>query len=219
MALAEKAMRLRKSTVVEVNPYIALSDLMLNLAMCMLLMVAGKTALGQLGRDDIRYREQREVIASRVSASIPSDVRPIPISWKADAAGVQRWVFGGRQLFEPASNKLTEDGRRSLLQFSKILRENYKNWRRLRIEGHSILPNGSNKDDFQESLQRAYAVASLLTTDGLLQSHQLIVSGKGAQDPLYPISGSISGNKSHLRDQRNRRVELIVEFSSKAAVQ
>lgn len=197
----------RGANSVDVNPYIALSDLMINMVMCFVFLTSCITVLGRLGSDDIKYKKQRETIDTQLK-TIPAELRPVWVTWKNDVAGVQRWVFSGNALFEPESTSLTTSGRETLLTFLKVLKGHRNSWTRLRIEGHSLPPIKGKNDDFLESAVRASAVARVLSGAGGVEPNFLVVSGKAGQDVLYPllINGKV--------DPRNERVEIIIEFGS-----
>ena len=199
------------SSQLEVNPYIALSDLMINMVMCFVFLSASMTVVGRLGSDDIKYKRQRRIISEQIQSNVPKGLAPTWITWKNDVAGVQRWVFPGKTLFEGNSSALTAEGREVLLDFAKVLNDQQDLWARVRIEGHSLPPLAGTNDDFTDSALRATSVARVLTGQGRIKANYLVVSGKGGQDALYPKSSSGAV------DQRNKRVEIIIEFGRQPA--
>lgn len=188
------------------NPYIAMSDLMINMVMTFAFISASMTVVGRLGSDDIKYKKQRETISQQILESVTSSERPEWIQWKNDPAGVQRWKFPAKTLFEGQTDTLSASGRRAILAFATVLNDNKASWTRLRIEGHSIPPLGLERDDWTPSALRANAVANVLSGAGRIRANFIVVSGKGGQDPIVKRVTGVPPDPS------NNRVEIIIEF-------
>lgn len=197
-----------------INPYIALSDLMINLAVVFVVLSATISVIANgyekeykaAKQEEFEYKKNRDILSSKVMDNITSSA---PI-WRSrnDAAGVQRWIFMGETFFEGKnSSVITPKGKVVLREFAKILaaKENKRLWRRLRIEGHSpILKKkigGAEYDDWMLSTMRAVAVAENLAAFGIKQN-EMSVSSRGGQD-LYDAKDPKTWD----------RIDIIVEFS------
>lgn len=168
------------------NPYIALSDIVI----CLLLVVVFFVALGRLGLEDQQYRRAMEAFERAVQQSIPDDLRPMRETGRNDPPGVQRWVFTGRDLFVERSAgdvQLTAEGKRSLSEFAQLLSVYHSSWRRIRVEGHTLPPRDSNSDDWELSATRAAVVARQIQTSGNIRPYFLAVAGRAGQNPLTKV--------------------------------
>ena len=111
-----------------VNPYIALSDLMITV----ILIVTFLVALGQLNLAKLKYQNEMKQFAEQVKA-LPPVARPDLQTGRNDPPGVQRWVFSGSDLFLPAPPRvnlnaplvtpvLTPQGATTLKGFAQLLK-------------------------------------------------------------------------------------------------
>lgn len=177
-----------------INPYIALSDLVISV----ILIVVFYVALGQLGLINLRYQRAMDDFATQVNQRLPSEVRPYWEKGRNDPPGVQRWVFSGKSLFVPVARgtsasvlpappQLTPAGSEALTGFARLLKENQSRWRRVRIEGHTQPPEDGQMDDWELSAARAALVARQIQTGGRIPSWFLAVAGRAGQNHLYKV--------------------------------
>lgn len=189
-----------------INPYIAFTDVGINLILIMVFFVASVLTIGRAGWEKIRYQEPMEQFRRAVMQKIPVAICPKALKpeERNDPPGTQRWVFAGRQLFYPNTAELTPQGASSLIHFAKILRQHRDKWRRIRIEGHTVPPLPGQRDDWELSAQRAAIVARVFHAEGRIPSHFLAVSGRAGQAPV---------DKPNRLNPANERVEIVIEFS------
>lgn len=116
-------------------------------------------------------------------------------------------VMGGPVVFEPFSDKLTEDGKQALAQVAESVR-GHRN--KMEIRGHAAEEprpaDWTDDDSLQLSFRRAKAVADELILRGV-DRRALICSAAGANEPL--ATGVYEAN----RRAQGRRVEIIVRES------
>jgi chemotaxis protein MotB len=191
-----------------VSPYIALADLCINLVLILAFFVAATTLLGKVGWDQVRYKDQEREFAEAVAGSLRPAVRPQEVRWRNDPPGAQRWVFTRAALFVPGTSILTPEGTEVLTTFAELLNRHRRSWRRIRVEGHTMPPLPDEPDEWALSAERAAAVEAILYHQGHIQPYLLAVSGRAGQAPLY-ISAT--------PDPRNERVEIVVEYATRAA--
>lgn len=193
------------------NPYIALADVGLNLALVLLFFVVAVNAVGQAGWEQVRYREAQAQFTNALSSALPERLRPVP-SDRNDPPGAQRWRFPQKVLFRQGTASLSPTGRYVLVKFAAVLREHHEReqltWRRIRIEGHSMPPSPGQMDDWELSCARAAKVARVFAGEGHIPAYFMSVSGRAGQNPL---------GKARTRDPENERVEIILEYAQKAA--
>jgi chemotaxis protein MotB len=199
------------------NPYIALSDLTINVVFIFVFMIAAILVAGEISREreESRYKKAQATIQQAVT-NTPMAARPIvlPPNLRNDPPGAQRWAFAGRDtrgapLFKsPTSAGLTLRGQQSFLKFAQVLSKQIGGFRRIRIEGHTLPPQNGEKDNWDLSAQRAAAVANLFATNGRIPSNYLAVAARGGQTPF---NGSV-GKSS---DPANDRVEIIIEYNQR----
>lgn len=186
-----------------INPMIAFTDVLLNLVLILVFSIAVFTIIGQVGWEDVRYREAQLLLVDAVLRELPPEQQPYIDGGRHDPPGVQRWVFPSRLLFQNESTVLSEQGEQVLTGFARALRDN-GSWRRIRIEGHSQPPLTVQDNDWELSAARAGSVARLFTGPGMIAPWFLAVSSRAGQDPI---------NREDRTDPRNERVEILLEFS------
>lgn len=189
-----------------INPYIAFTDVGINLILILVFFVAAVLTIGRAGWEKIRYQEPMERFKQAVHQKVPSPIRPTVLDpeKRNDPPGAQRWVFAGRQLFYSGTARLTPEGASSLIHFAQILSQHRDKWRRIRIEGHTIPPTPGERDDWELSAQRAAVVARVFHAEGRIPSYFLAVSGRAGQAPV---------DKANRWNPANERVEIVIEFS------
>lgn len=201
--------RLSSQDGVEVNPYIALADNGLSMVMVMTLFTV-MVLLAILQKEDTR-KDVREEFYDRVIQAFPEQQRPQMLDYKVknDPPGAQRWVFKGQVLFVKGTAKLTPQGKQLLSKFADLMAQNTDKWRRARIEGHTM-PTPLNKpDNWDLANLRASTVAKLFTDKSCaIRANSISTSGRGGQSKALGLSRS---------DQRNERVEIILEYSALSA--
>lgn len=192
-----------------INPYIAFTDVGMNLILILVFFVAAVLSLGQSGWEKVRYVHPMRRLYETVQ-KMPPNIRPshLDSAVRNDPPGVQRWSFSGKMLFYPNTANLTPDGYRSLIQFARILANHKDKWRRIRIEGHTIPPLLWRRDDWELSSSRAAIVARIFHAEGKIPPHFLVVSGRAGQSPI---------DKRNPTNPQNERVEIIIEFSAMSA--
>lgn len=192
----------------DTNPYIAFSDLALNLVFVLIFFIGGMLAVGQAGWEQVRYRNAQQRVQAAVRAA-PLPVRPILLgpAQRNDPPGAQRWVFPSENMFEGGSETLTPAGRQVLVAFARVLRQNQKDWKRVRIEGHTQTSKPNTPERWTLSAGRASAVAEAFYLSGGITPNRLAVSARGGQT-------SFNGQKF---DPRNERVEIVVEYAQKTS--
>lgn len=195
---------------VDVNYYIAFTDMAFTLVLVMVLVVVVVTVFGRVGWDDIKYKEAQRTVAEAVETAYASrlDAAPDQNHAKNDPAGAQRWVFDQSNLFEGGTARLTPQGRADLLRFAEVVREHQVLWRRLRIEGHTRPPrHPDERDDWGLSAGRAEEVARVFSGAGHIPAFRMAIAGRAGQNPRYPGQPD---------NPANERVEILVEYSLRA---
>ncbi len=201
-------MPLESDSLVEdgANPYIALADLAINLVLVLAFFVAAVNALGRAGWEQIRYKDMQAEFRRAVE-TLPKAERPQENLGKNDPPGVQRWVFSGSGLFKPGTAHFVQpvwQGSHPLASFARLLKENQRQWRRIRVEGHTKPPNPGAPDEWELSAARAAMVTKVIAVRGHIPPHFLAVAGRAGQDPM---------NKASPGDPSNERVEVLVEYT------
>ncbi|ACO47745.1 OmpA family protein [Deinococcus deserti] len=190
----------------DTNPYIAFSDLMLNLVFVLIFFVGGILAVGQAGWEQVRYRKAQDAVAQAVrKARLPA--RPLLLlpGQRNDPPGAQRWVFSSQRMFVGDTAVLTPEGQSALVAFARVLRAQGKHWKRVRIEGHTQTSRPNTPERWGLSAGRASAVAEAFYLKGGVSPNRLAVAARGGQTPY-------DGRKF---DVRNERVEILVEYAQK----
>lgn len=190
-----------------VNPYIALADLTLNLVFILVFFVAAVLAIGQVGWDQVKYRDaQKEVLQAIEAAPLSERPQVLLPALRNDPPGAQRWAFAGRStpLFMPTTVQLTPLGERNLLEFARALNR-VRSWRRIRIEGHTLPPKNKSSE-WTLSALRASVVADLFATQAGIPPYFLVVAARGSQVKF-------NGDDGKADDPANERVEIVVEYA------
>lgn len=190
----------------DVNPYIAVADMALNVVLVMVFFVAALTAIGRVSWEDVRYKEAQQAFETSLKRLVEPARRPLLTLGKNDPPGTQRWRFRTTQLFKPNTAELTPNGRVILLRFARALRENQDKWRRIRIEGHTV--RTTRNDRWEEATNRAAAVARFLVNEGKVAPWFLTTAGRGGQDPLGHLAPD---------DPAQARIEIVLEYAGQAA--
>lgn len=190
----------------EENPYIALSDMAINLVLILIFFFCAANAIGKAGWEQVRYAEYQREFRRQLVLSLPLEKRPKENRMSNDPPGVQRWEYSEQALFHSNTAKLTPGGQESLVVFCRVLKRNQSLWRRVRIEGHTTPPPSGVPDDWELSAARAATVARVLSSRGHIPSYYLAVAGRAGQNPK---------NRSERQDPRNERVELVIEYTQK----
>lgn len=185
------------------NPYIALSDLALNLVLVLVFFVAALVVIGRSGWEDVKYKDAQQRVRLAVRDGLPESLRPNNTP-KNDPPGAQRWVFTNRQLFLEGQQALSREGRRVLTDFAKILCR-HPDWRRIRVEGHTRPPRPGEPDNWLLSAGRAAVVATAFTNDGGVKPYHVAVAGRAGQAPI---------DKKWPDNPSNERVEIIIEYTT-----
>ena len=192
---------------VDTNPYIAFSDLTLNLVFVLVFFVVAMLAVSQSGWEQVRYKQAQDKVAAAVhGAALP--VTPILLlpGQRNDPPGAQRWVFQSKTMFVGDTATLTLDGQNIMTNFARVLKSNLL-WERIRIEGHTQTSREGVPERWDLSAARASAVAEVFYNEGRIPPYRLAVAARGGQTPFAGRSF----------DPLNERVEIVVEYSSKAA--
>ena len=187
----------------DVNPYVVLSDLTLNLVLIMVFVVAALTLLGQVGWEDVKYKDAQVTMRAAIEDALPVSERPSENFERNDPPGVQRWVFPNRLLFRPDSTILSAGGAAILSTFADVLRD-HPEWRRIRIEGHTRPTRPGEPDDWELSTERSAVVARVFTDSGAIPPWCLAVSGRAGQNPI---------DRKNPDNPANQRVEILLEYS------
>lgn len=131
-----------------------------------------------------------------------SDPKILPIRRDGDVATIE---LQDDLLFEPNSNKFSEEGKNRLrLLATDVLRRYPTNV--LAIQGHSDLDPARPEDALSAqaaSVQKAYLVAEFLVEETGVARNQTIVGGSGAVSPIV-------SNENETNRRRNRRVEIAI---------
>ncbi|PTA68593.1 OmpA family protein [Deinococcus arcticus] len=191
----------------EANPYIAFSDLALNLVFVLIFFVGGILAVGQAGWEQVRYRNAQESVVRAVKQA-PLTVRPVLLSpaQRNDPPGAQRWVYRSQGMFVGDTATLSPAGQATLISFARVLRAQGKHWKRVRIEGHTQTSKPNDPERWDLSAARASAVAQAFYRLGGVPPNRLAVAARGGQTPY-------AGRKF---EPRNERVEIVVEYAQKS---
>ena len=189
-----------------INPYIALTDVLINLVLIFVFFAAAILFMGRLGKDDIKYRSAQRVFKTEMEKAFPDGVAWNDLG-RNDPPGAQRWVFTGKALFEPGKSVPLKGADDIILRFASLLRNHKDKWRRIRIEGHTIPPAQGDMNDWDLSARRASQIARLLSGPGHIPAHFLSVAARGGQNPIFKGS----------RNAENDRVEFVIEYSKIAA--
>lgn len=192
---------------VDTNPYIAFSDLTLNLVFVLVFFVVAMLAVSQSGWEQVRYKQAQDKVAAAVhGAALP--VTPILLlpGQRNDPPGAQRWVFQSKTMFVGDTATLTLDGQNIMTNFARVLKSNLL-WERIRIEGHTQTSREGVPERWDLSAARASAVAEVFYNEGRIPPYRLAVAARGGQTPFAGRSF----------DPLNERVEIVVEYASKAA--
>ncbi|HEX2951387.1 MAG TPA: OmpA family protein [Armatimonadota bacterium] len=187
-----------------VNPYIALADLAINLVLILAFFIAAVNAMGRAGWEQVRYRDRQKEFRQSIVASLPIALRPYEHFGKHDPPGVQRWVFSEQRLFVPGTTRITPGGRIGLVKFAGVLVKHRTLWRRVRVEGHTRPPINGSRDDWELSSARAAVVARILYAEGHIPPYNIAVAGRAGQNPI---------DRSNPKDPRNERVEILLEYA------
>ncbi|AWT37410.1 cell envelope biogenesis protein OmpA (plasmid) [Deinococcus actinosclerus] len=190
----------------DTNPYVAFSDLTLNLVFVLIFFLGGLLAVGQAGWDQVRYRNAQEKVVQAVR-SAPLQVRPLLLSpaQRNDPPGAQRWVFRSQGMFKGDTAALSPAGQAALVAFARVLRAENSNWKRVRIEGHTQTSRAGKPERWELSAARASAVASAFYLSGGISPNRLAIAARGGQTPYDGVKF----------DPRNERVEIVVEYAQK----
>ena len=142
-------------------------------------------------------RMDRDKIAEEVEKRLREDgVRDTSV--KVDERGVT--IDLENIQFAPDSTELLAGEQEKLNRIAEILRR-YPD-RDLLVTGHTALA-GTQEGRMQLSQQRARIVGNYLLSRGIREPEQIIIQGKGAQEP-------IADNSSPEGMRRNRRVEITI---------
>jgi chemotaxis protein MotB len=188
----------------EINPYIVFTDLTINLVLILMFFLAALAIVGQVGWEQVRYKDAQEQVRQAVRQTMPRENRPFEDMSRNDPPGVQRWVFPNRILFESDSLRLSPGGAAALAMFAEVLRSNGE-WRRIRIEGHTKPTRAGEADEWELSAARSATVARVFTELGQIEPWFLAIAGRAGQNPLNPADPG---------DPANQRVEILLEYSS-----
>ena len=225
----------RRAPQESLNPYIAMTDVMINLVLIFTFFLAASTVVGRAGWELVRYRDAQAKFREALERGSDPASRPTEHKGKNDPPGAQRWVFPQRVLFEKSSAVLLPEGRNAVLVFARVLSQDRfrQLWRRIRIEGHTMpapavpsfsvpwggrrrvyvgapmpLPASGNEDDWELSAGRAAQVARVFTGAGHIESYYIAIAGRAGQDP---IDNSVEGASA------NERVEIVIEYAQQPA--
>ncbi|MFC4452346.1 OmpA/MotB family protein [Deinococcus sonorensis] len=188
------------------NPYIAFSDLALNMVFVLVFFVGGILAVGQAGWEQVKYRKAQDRVVAAVRAA-PLPARPLLLSpaQRNDPPGAQRWVFPAQQMFLGDTDQLSPTGQQVLVAFARVLRAERAEWKRVRIEGHTQTSQPNTPERWSLSAGRASAVAEAFYVKGGISPNRLAVAARGGQTPFDGVKF----------DPRNERVEIVVEYAQK----
>lgn len=192
----------------DTNPYIAFSDLTLNLVFVLIFFVGGILAVGQAGWEQVRYRKAQDVVAQAVKeARLPARPLLLPPGQRNDPPGAQRWVvFAAQQMFVGDTAALTPQGQAALVAFARVLRAQGEYWKRVRIEGHTQTSRPDVPERWGLSAGRASAVAEAFYLRGGISPNRLAVAARGGQTPYAGVKF----------DSRNERVEIVIEYAQQS---
>ena len=192
---------------VDTNPYVAFSDLTLNLVFVLIFFVVAMLAVSQSGWEQVRYRQAQEKVAAAIRAArLPVSPQLLLPGQRNDPPGAQRWVFPSKTMFVGDTATLTLEGQNIMTNFAQVLKANLL-WERIRIEGHTQTSREGVPERWDLSAARASAVAEVFYNDGTIPPYRLAVAARGGQTPFAGRSF----------DPLNERVEIVVEYASKAA--
>jgi len=216
----------------EPNAYIALADLCINLILILAFCLTASALMSKVGWDQIQYRDRQAAVAAALTAlGDPPDI--LKPSDRNDPIGTQRCVY--RQsgtsgfMFVPGTAELTAQGKARISALVRVLLQHRGDWRRVRIEGHTM-PTTRAEDEFPNillSTRRAVAVADVMyggvdSAEGQrrgIAPHQLAVAGRGGQAPYTPYDNEDPADRArHNADPANERVEIVIEYVNETTV-
>lgn len=225
--------RLHSTSIDEVNPYIAFTDLMINFVLILVFFLAALTLLGRIGWDEVRYRDVQREVRERIESELSGVVlhdhplrfgTPVPLSkFRNDPPGAQRWVIYSEQLFVPGTSRLTSEGMTKLKKLATVLIRHHEQakrlfpevtghekewlkhtWRRIRVEGHTRPTQKNEPENWRLSAERAAVVANYLAASGVPAWH-IAVAARGGQTPF--------AKELPITDPRHERVEIVLEYA------
>jgi hypothetical protein len=206
-------MRRRYAAAPSINPYIALADLLLNLALILVLLFPLILLLGSRGWDETRYKAYQQLMESAIHQKFPTGNRPHRDN-RNDAPGEQRWGFNSIQMYEPQRNlelpRLSREGRLMLRKFADVLNAHrdadFRIWWRIRVESHmpQYLPHPTRQDEVESlriTADRAIVVSQYLFEKCGINPWEITTSGRGYQDLL---------DREDRASRKNERIDLLI---------
>ncbi len=174
------------------NPYIALTDLCINLVLIFALMLPIVMLLGNKGWEAAKYRKLQDLFKSEIAKADTGRLKPIQKP-HSDVPGEQRWMFPGQQMFDGGTSTLSPDGENALNAFGKVLKDHKSLWKRVRVEAHTrqvltYYDGGAEKRSWDLTSQRANVVTKYLFYEGHIEPNFFTASGRGDQDPIDKIN-------------------------------
>jgi len=187
------------------NPFIAFTDVGINLVLILAFFIAAVLTIGRAGWGGAGCVEREKSVYQAVMKEMRPEMRPqhVERAYRNDPTCVQRWRFAGKTLFYPNSVKMTPEGYQSVAKFAAILGRYRGQWRRIRVEGHTIPPLPGQHDNWELSAQRAAVVARIFHSRGRVPAYHLAVSGRAGQAPWDRVNRT---------SPENERVEVVIEF-------
>ena len=185
------------------NPYIATTDVVFSLVFVFVIMLVSATAIDTLRGLRLTHLARALEVRSAIEDMDPES-RPVlvPVDQRNDPAGTQRWRFSGGQLFVSGSSELTDRGRAAIHAFGVVL-AGQPNWRRIRVEGHTVMTRRDEPDDWALSAALATSVVQELVKVTGINPWDVGVAGRGGQAPV----------RQRIDDPMvDERVEIVIEY-------
>lgn len=202
----------------QVNPYIAFTDVGINLVLILAFFAILIMAVGRLGWGEEGCKDSEQSLQEAVMKEMGRDLEKcglIMVNRREynDPLCVQRWRFDGVKLFKRNSVRMSPSADQCVARFAKVIgrycdKDKCSLWRRIRIEGHTIPPKPGQPDNWELSAGRAAVVARIFHSRGRIPAYYLGVSGRAGQAPL---------DKANRLNPKNERVEVVIEFVPKSS--
>lgn len=214
------------------NPFVALSDFVVVLLIILILAllhqsISSSRMIERMAVADLQQRLQAECTSSN------KEIAADPVLRKAYQEGLieqtyidgdlQRFWFSGELFYEPGSARIkSQQAEQILTAFGKVLARHQGNpkypgsglYKRIIVEGHGDVSEGSGSEVWSLSLQRASHAVYLLQAKAGVSPRLLEASGRGS---WFPSSKKIAGNIIS-GTSINSRIELVIIYSGQRAM-
>ncbi len=198
----------------DVQVWPSYTDVALNITLILMVYLFAQAAISsQTSAALILIQQRQQTLREEMLAALPNVLRGNMTV--TEDGNLLKCSFSDRVLFDPAQADLKDGGRQVLGLVGGVLRRHLDSFAQIQVEGHTDdrpIKTSRFESNWELSSARATSVVRFLQDAAGIESKRLSATGYSEYHPAD------SGDSEDAR-ARNRRIELVIVYTTRGAIQ